>query len=242
MTIVPTIVFVLIVAGCRKIHVTGGGNSPIAEHPTSRLAKDGETNVTFQIRPNVAVASNATFRWFRNGAPIDSETSKQLRISGADSPILTISKADTNLIGFYQCAVEYDGRNPDARERLVTLSEEAQLTIEHHSLVTVYGTPIGGSGGGVSCPPQYAGYVNYRTAAFPYGWFFPNGGIAVDSNRTDTVVAYFGSPLTNYGCCSPTPTNWVNVPANTCAYRFTIYFRKGRTLPTGPYPITLLPN
>jgi hypothetical protein len=235
-------IFCILIQGCQwaKNAYAPSGKSVIAMQPSSVLVTNENQAVSFGIQPSSRIElQSLNYQWFFNGAPIDADAAKQLGIKNGTetSKTLEFTRATTNNVGFYECALEHDDPS-DAKVRRVVLSEEAQLMLSHHSVLTVYGTPIGGASIGSKCPPPYAGYVIYRLPESPYGWYFPNGGTASDPNgRTDTVVAYFGSPLADYSCSSGS----VVVPPGTCAYRFTIYF-KTKPIPCGPYPIQLIPK
>jgi hypothetical protein len=215
-TMAACAILFLDLAGCASDPAHGkSADSAITGNPRSRHAGTNDS-VDFQVDVDSKRAPNPQFQWFFNGAPIDRESAAELGVTGANERSMRIRYPKQKNVGLYQCAIQYGSSN------LIEMSESAALTLEHHSVLTVYGTPIGGSGDGSGCPPRYAGYVNYSLPTSPYGWRFPNGGVAKDPTRNDTVVAYFGSPLSNYKCGT---TNFVNLPRNTtCPYRFTIYF------------------
>ena len=219
----------------------GGAGCQCPDHamvrqPRSQLAKVG-SHVEFES--GVAIHGNETtgFNWSMNCKPLDAETAKELGIKGVNGPTLTIDPVKTAHVGFYQCVIESATRGG---KHSVAVTEPAELLVYEQSVVTVYGTPIGGAGsvGPNNCPPKYVGYVNFRKPASPYGWKLTNqnvGGTASDPNpnRNDTVVRYFGSTLSKNGC----GTKSVPVPSGTDAYRFTIYFTNA--VPSGPYSIKL---
>ncbi len=209
-------------------------NPRILSQPGSLLVKRGRP-AEFEVDPALRRIRDATFQWFLNGNEIDQVAAKRLGIRGSTKPKLTVPSTKERHVGFYQCSVLV----PDTEEyELALLTEPAELMMFSNSVLTVYGTPIGGAGGGGgNCPPQYVGYVNFRKPAAPYGWTLSNpaaGGTATDPQNANTVVRYFGSTLAKNGC----GTGSVAVPPGNDAYRFTIYFTSG-SVPSGPYSIQL---
>ena len=215
-----------------------GAVSPFSVLQQSQLVESGTTNVQFQVGRNCKPfkpKAKQTFQWFFNGSPITYERAGYLGVQGFTNNTLTVISATGTNVGFYQCAIgttsAYDN---------VELTDPVELNIVHYSVATPSATPIGGQGGtSGGCPPPYIGYAIYRLTSSPYGWPAPNGAVAVDTNRSDTVVAFFGSPQSNYGCGAG--NGKVTVPSGTtCAYRYTIYFtNRNAGVPSGPYYLTI---
>lgn len=206
----------------------------ISRQPGSKLAKSGE-EVVFETEVAIRGRENPRYQWFLNSKPLDEVTARELCITGQTGKRLTIKRAGAEHMGLYECVVDHERCDADGP---AAITERAELMIYHHSVVTVYGTPIGGgaSAGANNCPPKYVGYVNFRKPTAPYGWKLtnPNGtGTASDPISPNTVVRYFGAALSKNGCGA----NRVTVPSGTDAYRFTIYFTN--TVPSGAYSIKL---
>ena len=219
---------------CIRTHHDKDQAIRITQQPKSKLAKGGEP-VEFETDVPVRGREKPTFHWFLNGALLDPATAKELGITGQDEKRLTIKSVAKEHVGFYECVIEHETPHPDGP---IAITDRAELMVYYQSTLTVYGTPIGGSGsaGANNCPPKYVGYVNFRKPDAPYGWRLTNasvGGTASDPNRSDTVVRYFGSTLSKTGCGPQS----VAVPSGSDAYRFTIYFTN--TVSSGSYSIKL---
>ena len=214
--------------------VGGGVNVADVRRPQSLLVERGN-RAEFEVDESLAHLDAARFQWFRNGAALDAGTAKELEVLGRNKPKLTIPSTDRQHVGFYICAIQV----PAARTRYsLFFTEAAELMMFHHSVLTVFGTPIAGGGPGTgNCPPPYQGYISFRKTVAPYGWTLVNpaqGGTASDPQRADTTVRYFGSTLAKNGC----GTGRVAVPPGSDVYRFTIYLPT-LPVPSGPYAIQL---
>lgn len=185
-----------------------------------------ETNATFIVK-----ATNADgYRWLRNGVVVDGQTNNSL----------TITNAGVNDVGYYSCEVfkGIEGVPTRAASLMVFTSSIDPLT--GVDPVTVFGIPLPGGGSQGSCPGHYTGYVSYtKTVQQGWGWApdTTNGNTiftAVDTNRTDTKIQYFGAY--GDGGCNQTSVT-VPYPAISPVYEFCIYFTNN--VPTNAYAITL---
>jgi hypothetical protein len=205
-------------------------------------------NQISEIRKPASFSVNEKFshspqnQWFFNGALIDSNSAPVLGVTDYDTPHLQITYVSPANCGFYIYR-KYDSHKVSETAQLFVterLSNRSELTpmAAIQTTTVVYGTPIAGKGGTTSttCPGAYKGYVEYLNPGDPTGagsWAFPHGGQAIDANGN--WVVYYGAPYSNHGC-GPTIPAVPNFPN----YHIYIFFKN--SVPSGPYPITLIVN
>ena len=185
-----------------------------------------ETNAIFIVK-----ATNADgYRWLRNGK----------LVTGATNNSLTITNAGVNDVGYYSCEVFKGTEGVPTRAASLMVFTSSIDPLTGVDPVTVFGFPLPGGGSQGSCPGHYTGYVSYtKTVQQGWGWApdTTNGNTvftAIDTNRTDTKIQYFGAYGDNL--CNQTSVT-VPYPAYSPVYEFFIYFTNN--VPTNAYAITL---
>jgi hypothetical protein len=224
---------VLALTGCRS--TSCGSATRHSDYPLDSQVAEFSQPAQFDIAGEFA--DHTLHQWFFNGRLIDSNSAATLGVTGYDSPHLRIKSVTLADCGFFtysnQCG---EGRKVSRKssataQLLVALHPKLQLQARASAMqsgTVVYGTPVGGAGGGgTACPGPYRGYVNYNGS-----WCFPHGGQASDGNNAGNQVVYYGVPFSNMGCGA--------IPPSASPYHFNIYFKGA--VPPGPYPLKLVFN
>jgi hypothetical protein len=228
--------------------VDQSGFPQITAQPVDQVVPIGG-NVVLSVK-----AINADgYQWLCNGVTIDGQTNNSL----------AIANAGTNDVGLYSCNV-FNGTEAvptraanvcvymtgsgvvAAKVSAVAAKSSAVATgsgVVMASLpgggpITVFGTPLLGSGSQGGCPGHYAGYVIYsKPVSQGWGWT-PAGTVHTvtdGSGRTNTKVQYVGA-YGDVGCNQTTVS--ISNPTFSPVYQFTIYFTNN--VPTNAYPMVLL--
>jgi hypothetical protein len=226
---VSQIMFVAAIAVC-ALTVKAADGSDQSEFPTITAQPTDQgtwvgTSATFAVQ---ATNGDISYKWRRNGKPIDGQTNS----------VLELDNVGVTDVGQYSCDVAKDGGDA-VPTRSASLSVMAASDLPGGGPITVFGAPVVSNGGITNtCPGPYAGYVNFtKTVAQGWGWVpSTNTTIhtATDWNRSDTKVLY-GGKYSDTGCAQTSVT--VPDPTPSPKYRFTIYFPNN--VPTNAYPITL---
>jgi hypothetical protein len=177
------------------------------------------SRVTFAVSAN----NGERFQWLRNGVALGGQTNSTLNL-------MNVTVSD---VGLYSCRVIKGVETVSTRSATLNMLDGGG-----DGSITIFGTPLLGSGGqGSDCPGPYVGYVNFiKPASQGWGWA-PTVGAPVhsasDPNRTDTHLIYNGR-LGDSGCGATTVE--VN-PVVSPKYRFAVFFPSD--VPAGVYSLIL---
>jgi hypothetical protein len=207
-------------------HSSQRAASPNSPPDSPRITRQPEdqaiwrgSNVTFAVSSN----NGEHFQWLRNGVALEGQTSCTLNL-------MNVKLSD---VGLYSCRVIKGMETLSTRSASLNMLDGGG-----DGSITIFGTPLLGSGGqGSDCPGPYVGYVNFiKPASQGWGWA-PTVGAPVhsasDPNRTDTHLIYNGR-LGDSGCGATTVE--VN-PVVSPKYRFAVFFPSD--VPAGVYSIVL---
>ena len=154
-------------------------------------------------------------------------------LEGQTSGTLNLMNVKLSDVGLYSCRVIKGMETVSTRSATLNMLDGGG-----GGPITIFGTPLLGSGGqGSDCPGPYVGYVSFTKPALQgWGWA-PTVGApvhsATDPNRTDTHLIYNGR-FADFNCGA---TTVVVDPVISPKYRFTVVFPSD--VPTGIYSIVL---